>query len=157
MPRVVLPPIPLDRRQQELPDLDGFAEAQDRLRRVMGRDVVFRVPGVPVWPDDTVLDPQTRRPYDPTIQPVSGRDFSEITKRVSVVWQPIRASGQDQVSDERLGVMRSERLALAISDADYGDVEDATEAIVSGITYRVTESVADASPDERHVMYLEAQ
>lgn len=158
MPRVILPPLPLDPTQEELPNLDGFREAQDRLRRVMGTDVIFRVPVDPVWPAGTRLDPQTQRPYDPTVQPQSGGGYTTVTKRVMVVFRPIRTNVEDPLGDdERGGLRHGESIALGIGEDDHPDVQGATRATVRGVEYKITSMIPDTSPDPRYIAFLEAR
>ena len=72
MPRVIFPDnalAPPASSTGPRPDLDGFAEAQGRLRQMIGVDAVFLVDGEPIWPAGTPIDPETGKPYDPFLEP----------------------------------------------------------------------------------------
>lgn len=140
------------------PDIAGFAEAQHRLRQELGIDVTFGIPVAPVWPDGTPLDPETGRPYDPTVDPASGGGTTAVTKRVALVFRPIRVNVEDPLDgDVRSGLRRDESIALAIDTADYLDVRNATEVAVGDIDYKVTEIIEDPGPDDRYIAFGEAR
>lgn len=62
------------------PSLDGFREAQDRLRSLTGELVTFLGPVSVTFPPGTRLDPQTGRPYDPMIAPTASARASAVVK-----------------------------------------------------------------------------
>lgn len=140
------------------PDLAGFAAAQKRLRGQMGADVTFRIPTAPVWPVGTPTDPQTGRPFDPTVEPVTGGGFTGVVKRVGLVFRPIGGSVEDPVGGKVVGGVRGEEsIAMSISADDYSDVEAATQALVGGIAYRITQVIEDPGPDDRYIAFAEAR
>lgn len=62
------------------PSLAGFRDAQDRLRALTGELVTFLGPVQVTFPPGTRLDPQSGRPYDPTITPSSSARASAAVK-----------------------------------------------------------------------------
>jgi hypothetical protein len=154
MPRGVIPNL------SEIPngpDLDGWREAQARLRTALGQNVTFKIPLPKVWDPDVQLDPETGEPYDPTVVPTSGGGFAEIEKRVSVVFRPIHPNVEDPVLDEPAGVMHRESVALMADPADYPDIEDAARFTLQGNEYRVTSIDADGLVEtDRYVIFGEA-
>lgn len=156
MPHGVLPPGSTP--SGVTPNMDGFAAAQKRLRQFMGTEVIFRIPVDPSWPVDTPLDPQTNRPYDPTVEPESGGGFTTVTKTIALVFRPIHVNVEDPVgSDVSGGIRGEESIAMAISDDDYPDVEFATRAHVGDIEYKITQVIRDPGPDERFIAFAEAR
>ncbi len=140
------------------PDLAGFREAQARLREEMGVDVTFRIPVAAVWPVGTPLDPQTGRPYDPTVEPQSGGSFTNVVKRVGLVFRPIKVNVEDPVGDEvQGGIRHGESLALAVSVADHPDIEDATQLNLEGTEFAVTSIIVDPGLDDRYIVFGEAK
>jgi hypothetical protein len=127
----------------ELPDIDGFFEAQDRLREATGTNVRFLVPVDPVWPEGTQLDPETDLPYDPTIVPESGGDDTEVVIRCSTLTQLVNAQMSDATEERAGGVFRGESAALGFAPADLPLVQAARRFVLGDLTYRVTDMVAD--------------
>lgn len=155
MPRAVLPEVVTPGVG---PDLDGFIAAQQRLRTTMGRDAIFRIPVTPSWPAGTPLDPQTGRPYDPTVEPESGGGFTTIVKRVALVFRPIRVNVEDPLGDDERGGMRSaESMAMGIAEEDFIDVQGATQVTIQGRDFKITSMERDPGPDARYIAFAEAR
>ncbi len=141
-----------------VPNIAGFKEAQQRLRDQLGVDVTFKIPTAPVWPAGTPLDPQTGRPYDPTVEPQSGGGFTSVVKKVGLVFRPIKVNVEDPVGDEvQGGIRHGESLALTISVADYAAVQNAAQVNVEGTEYRVMSIIADPGLDDRYIVFGEAK
>lgn len=156
MPRIVLPSTP--RPGGIRPDFDGFVAAQERLRDYAGQDIRFLVPTDPVWPAGTPLDPETLRPYDPTVIPESGGGFVEVVKRVGLVYRPIHTNVEDPLGDDiRGGFRHGESIALSISETDVTDLVGAIYAVVGGRTFKITSYEDDPGPDTRYIMFAEAR
>jgi hypothetical protein len=98
------------------PDIQGFITAQDRLRVVLGKDVTFFIRGTPVWPVGTQLNPETGRPFDPVIDPVSGAEETSVVKRAGVTFRPIHVNVEDPLGDK-----------------------DAHKFVVNGTSYKLTD------------------
>lgn len=140
----------------EAPDIVGFRAAQRRLRELLGRDAVFHTPLPVTWGPDVALDPQTGRPYDPTVVPDSGGGMADVTKRVGLVMRPI-TQRDDQVAEESpIGPRRDTLIALAVEVDDYPDIQDAATVTVGGVGYTITEMLRDPGIDERYIVYAEA-
>jgi hypothetical protein len=139
-----------------VPDIAGFRDAQRRLREALGRDAVFHVPLAVTWGADVSLDPQTGRPYDPTIVPESGGGSTDVTKRVGLVMRPI-TQRDDQVAEESpIGPRRDTLIAMAVEVEDFPDVQDATNVTLAGVGYTITETLRDPGLDDRYIVYAEA-
>jgi len=138
MPRAVLPDLTT---VPGGPNVDGFAEAQERLRIALGEDVAFHVPITPVWPPGIEIDPQTQAPYDPTVDPISGGGESDVLLHVLPVQRPIQRG--DDVIEGPYGVRQDETIAFRMVEADHVLAQDAVAATWRGIRYRITEIVDD--------------
>ena len=125
-----------------VPDTQGFINAQRQLVEHLGEDVEFIVPGILEWPPDAQIDQQTGRPYDPTIDPISGQDES-VTIKVTVVYRPISATGDDVVEGAS-GVRRDESPAFIVLTEEYEAVKDAIAVIYNDVKYRITEFMPDS-------------
>jgi hypothetical protein len=122
------------------PDIQGFITAQDRLRVVLGKDVTFFIRGTPVWPVGTQLNPETGRPFDPVIDPVSGAEETSVVKRAGVTFRPIHVNVEDPLGDKVQGGLRkATSVAVHIKDSDYADVQDAHKFVVNGTSYKLTD------------------
>lgn len=140
-----------------VPDIAGFQEAQQRLRDLMGVEVTFKIPVDPTWPAGTPLDPQTGRPYDPTVEPESGGGFDEVVKTVGLVFRPIKVNVEDPVGDEvQGGIRHGESMALSVSVPDYADIQDAAQVDLEGTEYRVMSIMVDPGLDDRYIVFGEA-
>lgn len=141
-----------------LPDIAGFKAAQQRLREHMGVEVTFRIPTDPVWPAGAALDPQTGRPYDPTVEPESGGDFTNVVKTVALVFRPIKVNVEDPIGDEvQGGIRHGESIALSMSVDDYADVSEAIQVNLQGTEYRVMSMIVDPGLDDRYIAFGEAK
>lgn len=157
MPRGVIPDPTL---LTNGPDLDGWRDAMNRLRVALGQDIAFQVPVTPVWPAGVQLDPENGRPYDPTIQPESGGDTTDVIVRVGVVQPPIRTgSARDDVDmGSAAGPMLTTNVALIVGEADYPAIQDATTFVLNGRDYRITDILPDGlTRVDRYIAYGEAQ
>lgn len=140
------------------PDILGFRAAQRRLRQEMGSTATFKVPVEPVWPMGTPLDPQTQRPYDPTVEPDSGGDFTLVEKVVGLVFRPIKVNVEDPVGDDvHGGIRHGESIAMSVEVEDYEDVRLATQVNLAGTEYKVTSIITDPGTDDRYIVFAEAR
>lgn len=123
------------------PDIEGFLEAQNRLRERMGRDVDFMIRTAPVWPPDTPLD-DAGSPYDPTVKPASGGDLRPVTKRVGVITKqasPLRPGAVTHF--EPIGPESGIDLILDLNAADYDDVQTAVQVWLNTLRFAIVEWV----------------
>lgn len=138
------------------PDIAGWKESQDRLIDALGVVVEFRVPLPSQWGPTVAINEETGEPYDPTVVPVSGGNFTTLTLKVGPVFQAVLA--QDPLFQTKAGVRRSEDVALILALADGPLVAGATEFTLFDIDYRLTEMIADGLVNmDRYVVYGEAR
>jgi hypothetical protein len=124
------------------PNIAGWTEAQDRLRRKLGTTVYFLIPPtltVEDYPPGTSLDPETGFPFDPTVEHTSGEQAQRIEVVAAVVHRPIDTDVRDAALDMPIGLVPSSNAALIISLEDRPRVESATEVEIWGERYRITE------------------
>lgn len=132
------------------PSVPGFVAAQDRLRSLLGKQVVFRLPVAATWPEGTKLNPDTGEPYDATIEP-TGPAFTEVTKTCLVIIKeasPLRP--QTDTETAASGEMSGMDIILDVAVADYPEVEDATEMTVNGLDYRIREAKPFSLAEEKY-------
>jgi hypothetical protein len=126
------------------PDLQGFRDASVRLRAAMGREVVFLLPEETVWPDGTILDPETQEPYDPTIVPAaSGWASASATALVVLPGGSVRG---DTVVNTFVGTIEEGDAAVIVSSFDFetGNLEAATRVVVFDETWDITQADPDS-------------
>lgn len=125
------------------PNIEGFFAAQERLRQEMGVDATFVLKTPLVWPVGTQLNPETNKPFDPTIKPSSGGEEVEVIVRCSMVNRLVASNIAGATADTAAGVFREGDIALGLGADRYDEVKDAAEVRVAGVGYRV----ADIRPD----------
>lgn len=142
-----------------VPDIAGFRDAQERLIDKLGQNVDFKLRRAPQYPPGTPLDRETGRPHDPTIKPLAGTDgFDIVTVRCAIVYKPIHVNVEDPTQTGWGGIRRGESMAVTMKVADYPAVEEADEAQVYGLNFRVTEIVPDGLTEvQRYIAFLEAR
>lgn len=143
-----------------VPDVAGFKAAQDRLIDVLGEDVVFLIPQTATWPPGTPLD-DTGRPYDPTVDPVSGDGFDEITKHCGVIVKPpSQLRPQDDVQTSPGGNLSDMDIIVTVRQADFAAVQNAARLRRLTKTFAVVEwkdmaTVPVAFTPDRWIVYGE--
>src|SRR3954447_20665604 len=125
------------------PDLNGFREASDRLRGQMGRALVYLTPTETVWPEATPLDPESGRPYDPTIEPTAS-GFSSASVNTLVVL-PTAGDRAAKEVEAAIGRIEEGDAALIISRKDWDS--NALEGATLVLIYEDTWELADARLD----------
>jgi hypothetical protein len=123
----------------EAPDLEGFAEAQSRLRSLFGEPVVFINPPELVWPPGTKLDDETGMPYDPTIEPASTETDNRLAKG-DVAARPFNA---EDVEFAAPGMVEREHVMVAMDMPYASAASGATAFMVRGSEYKLTSSRPD--------------
>lgn len=129
----------MPRPEPPTPDLAGFRQAQGRLRSQFGETVVFIGPGSVTFPPGTTVDPDTGRPYDPTIEPTAQVPDERLAS-ATVAFRTAVGEGGDAtaigwVQDST--VMLSSDLTASAAAADAVDVE------IRGRRYKITEMRPD--------------
>lgn len=147
-----------------VPDLEGFRDAQAKLRADFGEDIPFFVPSATTWPIGTPIDPESNVPYDPTILPTAS-GFASASVRSSVVFRPLGLSRRgvaDDVKQTEVGRFEAGELALIVGYDDFvaNGLDEATEAIVHDERYVINTFDYDRlgeDPDGYHrvIIYLD--
>ena len=131
------------------PDLQGFRDAQRTLREQFGEDITFAAPASATWPAGTPIDPETSKPYDPTIEPEDGGEMADVgTIRCSIVYRPMGLSRRgiaDDIQTTAVGNFEEGAVVLIADPTEYADagIEDATQFVVHGETYAVSQTEDD--------------
>ena len=115
----------------EQPSLTPFAEAQDRKRTLLGSPVTFLWPAVVTFPPWASLSPETGKPFDPTVQPVSSAQASA-TLTASVFFKAINRGGaaNSEISSQ-IGHDERSRLFVNLAYSD-GAVVKGQAATLNG-------------------------
>lgn len=126
MPRATIP-VELLRQVGLGPTIDGFYDAQMRLRDKLGVDVVFIIVSPPTWPFGTPLDPESGRPYDPFVEPEEGGEDLEVALRCSFVHRPLVPGAMGGLTSPSTPIGNVDRgfAALLVDVEDYPQVKDA--------------------------------
>lgn len=139
------------------PNIDGFKDAMQRLRTVTGSVVTFLVKQTPTWPPGTEIDPMTNRPYDPSVQPLSGGGYDEVQKTCGVIFKD--ASRLRPGADTRFepaGEFSGMDAILDLDSADYADVQDASRVRVFDLTFKIEEwKPGGLTSLDRYLVYLQ--
>jgi len=122
--------------------LDGFADAQRRLRDKVGMQVSFFTPVASSYPAGTPLNPETGRPYDPTIKPLAS-GFTSAAVKCSIVRRPFGAKTSDITETTALGLMGTENVGLIMGSASWPPVSAATEFEVFDARFEIRDTTYD--------------
>ena len=121
-------------------DPTAFIAAQANLREAAGTSALFSIPGEPVWPEGTKINPDTNVPYDATV--VQSNEPTLVPVTVLVVEKqasPLRP-GADAYSSPA-GMMQNMDIILDVNPADYdATIIDANEFLLNTLTYRIVEA-----------------
>lgn len=138
------------------PDLQGFRDAQARLNAALGTVVVFRVPVAPIYPPGTKLDPQTGKPFDPTIKPTGGGGWTDFEVKATVAEPQVQDSSSD-VDTGPSGVRRDETPVFIVMEGDFDLIETATRVLWHEQEYAITDVQPDGIPSVfRYLVFTEA-
>ncbi len=126
------------------PDFEGYREAQARLRAAAGQEVLFCTPVAAVWPEGTQLG-ANGEPLDPATEPESGGGFTGQTVTCSVANRPARGAMEPPADDVPIGIEPTSHLLLACGKGEYDDAEldNATQANVMGVRYKIMSALPD--------------
>lgn len=114
----------------DAPDLAGFREARERKRRLFSEPVVLLGTGVVTWPP-VPMDPETGRPVDPTIEPLS----SGASAVVDVEW--VWRSSADPSDDGAAGTFARSHPMLIAGSAASAALEGMTHFQRRGERYQI--------------------
>lgn len=131
----------------------GFYEAQASLVERMGQQVVLLFEQETVWPDGTKLDPESGKPLNPWVAPISS-GFTEWTGSGAVGRRVAQKSQlQSDVQFEPIGVLESGPAQIIIPVRDYPVASgEAKRAIVQGREWKVEDTESDG---HRYIVSLE--
>lgn len=139
------------------PDLTGFREAQLTLIAKLGADVPFFTPVAETYPPGTPLDPESGKPFDPTVQPQAS-GFASAVVRAGVAIRPIGGGLADSSIQNALGLLEEGQGVLLVPSTDYdnADLDHATEVEVHGDRWEITQRTPDgiANVDHRRLVYI---
>lgn len=125
-----------------VPDIAGFFDAQARLRQQTGVDATFIIPTDPVWPPGTALNPETGKPFDPTVVATSAGVPVEVVVRCSILTRLVGAIG-NPTEDRAGGSFSGGSIALGVPEERRDEIDGATDVTVADVRYRVK----DIKPD----------
>lgn len=125
------------------PDIDGYKAAQVELRAKTGRIVPFFTPTETIWPEGTQLG-ANGEPLDPATVPLAS-GFASAGVVCSVASRPARGAMQPAVDDVQLGLHPTNHILLACGKDlyDEADLDDATQAQVFGLRYKIESAIPD--------------
>lgn len=115
------------------PDIAGYADAQAVLRQRFGERVDFEFEATMTFPAGTPLDPETQRPYDPTVEP------SASAQATASAWCTVaqKPSQTDPSVDGPVGFVESDKVMVAMDLTSSAAVEGAERMVVRGERYLI--------------------
>lgn len=132
------------------PDWASFATAIEEFREEAGETVQFTCPVESTYPPGTVLDPNTGKPYDPTIEADNEGAVLLVECTALVVRGSANASrAKDDVTSEALGLVQVGEAVFIVAFAEYRDLELERATEVRGIggtpsgSFLITETTFD--------------
>lgn len=138
------------------PNIEGFHDAQKRLRGHLGMDVRFFTPLPRTYPPGTVFNPETGRPFDPTIKPLAS-GFAEQTIRCSVLNKRLQV--EDDTETTAAGIFSDRSVGLAMDISEWPPASAATEFEVFERRFEIRDSQVDglAGQNMRRLVYGEVK
>lgn len=136
------------------PNIEGFLDAQARLRDKFGMDVRLLTPTVPVYASGTVLNPATGIPYDPRIKPTAS-GFASAVVRATMVNK--RLATEDDTGTNAAGIFSDKSIVLSMAVADWEQASAATQFEVLEQRYEIRDAQPDgfANRDMRRLIFGE--
>lgn len=135
------------------PDFDGFRDAQVTLREKFGRDILFSTPQEESFASGVQLDPETGRPYDPTIAPTAS-GWTTVSVQCNVVSRPIKGALAPENQQIALGWLESGGVVLIVGIEDWHLVRYATRFEYADETYEVRQTEHDYLGDyDRYLIW----
>lgn len=132
------------------PDLAGFAQAQDRLRKHFGEVCWFIREASVTFPPSTPIDPQTKRPYDPLIKPSASAQASGAVK-CNVAFRPtVGADAETQMTP--IGWAEETDILLIAPSAAASAASGAQEVLVRDERYKVVAMKPDGIGSKQRLL-----
>lgn len=128
------------------PDLEGFRKAQIALREKLGRDCIFLTPVDATYASGVPLNTETGRPFDPTIEPVSGGGFASASFRALIIDNP----PSDDADTTRTPAAWFEEGHMVLSLDPDDDVEEAAQVETFGQIWEIRDIDLDGLGDVPH-------
>lgn len=135
------------------PNIDGFRDAQRRLREKFGRTVTFFTPGAKQYDPSlppTVFDPETGEPFDPTIEPTAS-GYASAAIVASRVFKPLTAT-RGESSADALGQQSRLNQQVIVDIDDQAAVRDAEFYELDGERWSIDDVVTDGIGAEQRVI-----
>jgi hypothetical protein len=131
------------------PDLAGYREAQLTLIAKLGADVPFFTPLPESWDPDVPLDPETSRPFDPSIEPLAS-GWASASVRCGVAIRPLGVN--EDATMTALGLMEEGKGLLLVPKLAYeeNNLAGATECEVHGERWTIEQRDLDGIGSEAH-------
>lgn len=134
------------------PDIAGYRAAQERKRGFFGVEVTFfyGVTGE-VWPEGTLLDPETSRPIDWTVEPVSSGAQASGSIPVGVAYR----SSQDPSDPAAIGWVEQAEVMLIANLDDAPVASGAATFLLRDERYQVVANGFDgiAAESDRYLVW----
>lgn len=127
------------------PDLEGFAEAMDRKRILLGEDVIFLSDAVVSFPPGTPLDPESGVPLDPLVEATASAQASAGV-RASVYFRAVTrgGGGGSDSADTPAGRGEHTHVMLILPPAGASAASGCGEFVLRGERYLIDSQKLDA-------------
>jgi hypothetical protein len=122
------------------PDLAGYRAALLRKRDALGSEVTFHFATEATWPDGTVLDPNTGRPYDPMIAPASEDGAPAVTMTLSVAFRP---NFQEDTQESKVGDVKMNVTLAWMTIEEWAALGDPTSYDYAGDNYLIRKATEE--------------
>lgn len=121
-----------------VPDHAGFREAMVKMRMEFGEDVPFfsRVDGA--YPPGVALDPETGRPFDPTVT-ATGSGWASAAMRVQVFTDTLTPGAEDDAVHTPVGWFEEGNIVLDADPEEYEALDDPEEVEWLGERYVISD------------------
>lgn len=125
------------------PDLAGFTDAQRRHRENFGEAVTFFGEATETYPAGTPLDPETGRPYDPTIDPDSSTAPQAVVN-CNVVYKAVNRAGiSGEAQATALGWMETGDVMLIADITDKPQIDGKVRFQLRDETWDIHSTIED--------------
>jgi len=120
----------------EVPDIDGFREAQRRLVQYLGTPVTFHFASTYGYASGVYVDPETGTALDPLQAPSAIVVPPTITANATKINS--FPSSEEQGVSQKMGIAENSRVWLRLNEGDYpSGVVGARAFVVHGETFRI--------------------
>lgn len=135
-------------------DLAGFKDAQRRLRENFGEAVTFHFPAVDTYPPGTPIDPETNKPYDPVIEPLTETAATTVVNCTVVFKAITRGSANGRAISTAIGWDETADVMLIADIDDRAKIDGAQEFTLRDGTWMVHATIEDGIGEvQRYLVY----